>query len=121
MLRGTLSHEWADYEQMMKDSKEKRAADTTTLEEKNGAKAETESRLQAHMEDKQEKGSELLATMKVLQATHSECDWIMQYYEMRKEARDAELESLSKAKAVLSGADYSLLQKTTKHRSLRGA
>ena len=31
-------------------------------------------------------------------------------YEVRKEARAGEIDAIKKAKAVLSGADYSLLQ-----------
>ena len=38
------------------------------------------------------------------------CDWLTSNYETRKEARAGEIESLKAAKAVLSGADYSLLQ-----------
>jgi len=32
---------------------------------------------------------------------------LLQYFEVRKEARASEADSLGKAKAVLSGADYS--------------
>ena len=35
----------------------------------------------------------------------------MKYYDVRKEARAGEVESLTTAKSVLSGADFSLLQK----------
>jgi len=51
-----------------------------------------------------------MATMKYIQSLHSECDWLMKYFDVRKEARAAEIDSLVKAKAVLSGADFSLLQ-----------
>jgi len=110
----------ADYEQMTKDAAEKRAADSASLSEKEATKADTEGQLQAHQDDHAAASSELKATLQVIQATHAECDWLIQYYEMRKEARDGELESLSKAKAVLSGADYSLLQ-TANKKALRGS
>jgi len=35
---------------------------------------------------------------------------LLKYFEVRKEARADEVQSLVDAKAVLSGADYSLLQ-----------
>ena len=35
---------------------------------------------------------------------------VTKYFDMRKEARDGEIYALGKAKAVLSGADYSLVQ-----------
>jgi len=110
----------ADYETMLKDSAEKRAGDSKALSDKEAQKADTESQLQSHEDDHASATSELMATEQVISATHGECDWLVQYYEVRKEARNGELDSLSKAKAVLSGADYSLLQTTVK-RSLRGA
>jgi len=106
----------ADYEQMLTDSAHKRAADSQSLEEKGTAKADAEEAHQTHKESKVASTKELMATQHVIQATHMECDWLMQYYSMRKEARSDEIDSLTKAKAVLSGADFSLLQT----RSLRG-
>jgi len=109
----------ADYEQMTKDAAEKRSADSKSLAEKVGAKADTEAALQGHTDDKDSATKEHAATLQVIGATHSECDWLLQYFDMRKEARDGEIDSLTKAKAVLSGADYSLIQ--TQARSLRGS
>jgi len=111
--------EQADYEQMQKDAEEKRAADSKSLAEKAAAKGDTEAQLQSHMDAHQSASSELMAVLQVIQQTHGECDWLLQYFDVRKEAREGELEALSKAKAVLSGADYSLLQ-TKVHRMLRG-
>jgi len=110
----------ADYEQMTKDAAEKRAADSASLSEKDATKADTEGQLQAHQDDHAAASSELMATLQVIQATHAECDWLIQYFDVRKEARNGELDSLSKAKAVLSGADYALLQTASK-RALRGS
>jgi len=110
----------ADYEQMQKDAEEKRAADSKSLAEKAAAKGDTEAQLQSHMDAHQSSSSELMAVLQVIQQTHAECDWLIQYFDVRKEARDGELEALSKAKAVLSGADYSLLQ-TKSARMLRGS
>merc|ERR1712085_140400 len=52
---------------------------------------------------------ELMATEKYISSLHAECDWLLQYFDVRKEARAGEVDSLKKAKAVLSGADYSLV------------
>jgi len=105
----------ADYEQMMKDSAEKRAEDSKALTEKGNAKADMEAELQEHQDLKASTANELTATLKYIQSLHSECDWLVQYYDVRKEARDSEIDALGKAKAVLSGADYSLVQTMTKH------
>jgi len=109
----------AEYEQMMKDSAAKRTTDSQSLTEKGDAKAHTEASLQAHSKAKAEGAAELMATMKTISSLHGECDWLLQYYDARKEARAGEVDSLKKAKAVLSGASYSLLQTTRSHGFLR--
>jgi len=98
----------ADYEKMMADSSDKRASDSKSLTEKTGAKADTEAALEAHKDDKESATNELMSTLEVIKALHSECDWLVQYFDVRKEARVGEVESLEKAKAVLSGADFSM-------------
>merc|ERR1711870_31604 len=108
----------SDYEQMMGDSAAKRTADSKSLTEKGSAKADTEAQLQAHAEAKAAGGKELMATMKYIASVHSECDWLLQYFDVRKEARAGEVDSLKNAKAVLSGADFSLVQ--TKAHSFLG-
>jgi len=101
----------ADYEEMMKDSAAKRTTDSKSLTAKSSAKADAEADLQAHTEHHAESSKELMATMKYIASLHAECDWLLQYFDVRKEARAGEVESLQQAKAVLSGADYSLLQR----------
>merc|ERR1740121_524549 len=99
-----------DYETMMKESAEKRTADTTSLTEKSSTKAEIEGELEEHKEHLGSAEKELAATMKYVSSLHAECDWLLQYFDVRKEARTGEIDSLVKAKAVLSGSDYSLVQ-----------
>jgi hypothetical protein len=108
-----------DYEQMLKDSRNRRIADSSSLTDKGAAKADLEAALQARKDDRSSSNKQLVATLKAIQATHVECDWLLNYHTMRKEARDNEIEALQKAKAVLSGADYALLQ-VSRVRNLRG-
>jgi len=107
-----------DYEQMMKDSAEKRAQDSKNLGDKEAALADMQAALEKSTEDHASATAEHGATLQVIQGLHNECDWLLQYFEVRKEARTGEIDALGKAKAVLSGADFALLQ--TK-RSLRRA
>jgi len=100
----------ADYEVMMGESAEKRVADSKSLADKQGTKADTEKALADSNAEKKDTVDELFATLKYIQSLHTECDWLMKYFDMRKTARTGEIDSLIKAKAVLSGADYSLLQ-----------
>merc|ERR1711957_536055 len=101
----------SEYETFMSDSQAKRAQDSKSVADKEGMKADAEARLQ-----KQE-GEHTATTIKDL---HLECDWLVSSFEARKEARAGEIDSLNKAKAVLSGADYSLLQ-AGRAKQLRGA
>merc|ERR1719460_2645635 len=100
----------ADYETLMKDSAVKRTKDSKLLSEKEAIKAETEGDLETHKEDKASTSKELMSTMQYIQSLHNECDWLIKYFDVRKEARASEIDALGKAKAVLNGADYSLLQ-----------
>merc|ERR1719453_361096 len=109
----------ADYEDMMKDSAEQRAADSKSIEEKVAAKAGLEGDLQEASSHKADLGKELMATDKFLMDLHNECDWLLKNYGLRKEARDSEINALGKAKAVLNGAEYSLVQLSHVARSLR--
>merc|ERR1719434_214402 len=104
----------------MKDSAAKRADDTKSLADKQKAKAETEASLEANKEEKGTATKTLMATHEHIQSLHAECDWLLQYFQVRKEARAGEIESLKTAKAVLSGADYSLLETGESRHSLRG-
>jgi len=99
-----------DYEQMMKDSAAKRADDSKSLEDKNSALADMTAALQRDTDAKTSTVKELGATMQYIQSLHNECDWLLKYFDVRKEARTSEIDALGKAKAVLSGADYSFVQ-----------
>jgi chromosome segregation ATPase len=103
-----------DYETMMKDSAAKRADDSKTLADKQGTLANLESSLQSNTEEKGSTVKELGATMQYIQSLHAECDWLLQYFDVRRDARTSEIDALGKAKAVLSGADFSLVQTGSK-------
>merc|ERR1719356_2340243 len=103
----------ADYEQMMTDSSAKRAADSKLVSEKDSSKAETAADLEAHKESKVATVKELDGTIETIKALHSECDWLVEMFDVHKEARAGEVESLKKAKAILSGSDFSLVQTRT--------
>merc|ERR1712205_181732 len=111
----------ADYEQAMSDSAEKRALDTKTMADKEKAKAQMTADMQAHTDEKAATTKTLMATLEYISSLHGECDWLLQYFEVRKEARTGEIDSLKTAKSVLSGADFALLETSRRHTSLRGA
>merc|ERR1719261_1205132 len=108
----------SEYETFMSDSASKRAADSASIAEKEGAKADTEAALQKATAEKKSTVMEAMAKAEQISALHGECDWLLNNFQARKDARAGEVESLKNAKAVLSGADYSLLQVTRAHKHI---
>jgi len=108
-----------DYETFMSDASAKRAEDSKAITDKESAQAEAETQLQTDTDSKKSKTIEAMETAKYLGGLHEECDWLLKYFDARKAARTGEIDALGKAKAVLSGADYSLVQTSSVH--LRGA
>merc|ERR1719281_443446 len=105
----------------MADSSAKRAADTKSAADKSAVLADTEALIVAKGSLIVAKGTTLKSTQKELMATHEyigqlhgECDWILNFFDVRAEARNGEIDALKKAKAVLSGADFSLVQKSAR-------
>jgi len=108
----------AEYETLIEDSAAKRASDSKSLTDKEAAKADAEASLLKLKDETKAKMTENMETGETLKDLHLDCDWLLQNYEVRKEARAGEVDALKKAKAVLSGADYSLLQTARVHRHI---
>merc|ERR1719229_383615 len=96
-----------DYEGLMAESSTKRADDSKSISDKTASKAAQEEALENEQDNKAATGKELMATLKYIHSLHGECDFLLKYYDARKEARDSEIDALGKAKAVLNGADFS--------------
>ena len=64
----------ADYETLMKESAEKRAEDSKSLENKEASLAELEGLLESDTEAKAATEKELAGTLQVIAALHAECD-----------------------------------------------
>merc|ERR1719240_566444 len=99
-----------EYETMVKEAADKRAADTLSIEQKEAAKADLEDTIVKTTDKKAAEEAELMATKQYISDLHAECDWLISNFDERKEKRASEVDALKKAKAVLSGADYSLVQ-----------
>merc|ERR1711920_747953 len=110
-----------EYESMMMESAKKRAEDSKTLADKEKLKADLEMDLTELKRSKLATFKELQATVKYIASLHAECDWLMQFFETREAARNGEIKSLMDAKAVLSGASYSLLERGSHRGYRRGA
>jgi len=100
----------ADYEAFMEDSKTKRSVDSQLIADKEGTKADLESELEKDTVERKDLLKQGMDKAEELKDLHLECDWILTNFDVRKTARAGEIDSLKKAKAVLSGADYALVQ-----------
>jgi len=72
---------------------------TARLAETNAAKSDTEEQQLAN-------DAQLAKLQELLQAQHAECDYVVKYFDIRQQARAEEMDSITDAKAVLSGADF---------------
>merc|ERR1719171_2939407 len=102
---------------MLEEGAKKRAADLKSIAEKQSAKAGVEAEIVANTDAKTGAAEELMATKQYIAELHADCDWLIEKYQERKNARAAEVDALKNAKAVLSGADFSLVQ-TSRRASL---
>merc|ERR1719230_2239696 len=100
----------AEYEKFTREAAEKRVTDSKSITDKEGAKADAEATVEKETAEKGNTMKEAFATMEFLKNLHGDCDWLLQNFDVRKEARVGEVDALKKAKAVLSGADFSLVQ-----------
>merc|ERR1719261_840077 len=93
-----------DYGELMSDSQTTRAANSKAIVDKTATKAETEGKLMQTKEARAGAAEDVKLAATTITDLHASCDFIMQNYDMRKEARSNEIDSLKNAKAVLSGA-----------------
>merc|ERR1719161_2195135 len=96
----------ADYGKLMKSSEETRAANSKGIVTKAASKATLEGKLEAAKEAFTAVETDLDLIASTLGDLHMQCDFLLQNYDLRKEARANEVESLKTAKAILSGADF---------------
>jgi len=105
----------SEYEAMVTEAAEKRTKDSAAVAEKQAVQAGLEEETHKLNTEKKSRSEELMSTKQFLAELHSDCDWLLQNYGTRKEARANEIDALTKAKAVLSGADFSLVQTGVRH------
>jgi hypothetical protein len=96
-----------DYAELMADSQAARAGDSKALTGKQTSKAEVEASLMTTKEIRAATATDLKNVGTVIQELHAACDFIMQNFDLRKEARTNEIEGLKNAKAVLARASFS--------------
>merc|ERR1719155_50612 len=96
-----------DYENLMSASQKTRATNAESITEKESSSSEWMEKIEVAKTD-QASTTEALAKLKeYIAGLHSSCDFLMENYESRKEARTNEIEGLKNTKSVLTGANFS--------------
>jgi len=98
----------ADYLTLMTDSQESRAAASKSVTDKSAGKADLEGKLVALKESHALTLEEAQNIAGYIAELHGSCDFILDNFDLRAEARTSEIEGLKSAKAVLAGASYSM-------------
>merc|ERR1719171_2283956 len=94
----------SEYEKLMEDSGEARSMKVKAITDKEEAKAKLGSKKHATTEKERADEHDVDAIHAYEMTLHTDCDFILENYDTRKEAREQETESLKNAKAVLAGA-----------------
>lgn len=95
-----------EYVEIMTESQESRLSFTKSLTDKRNSRATLGSKLTDAKESQKMTTEELQNTNEFLQELHSDCDFLVDNYEIRQEARNTEVEALKNAKSVMLGAKY---------------
>jgi len=93
-----------DYEELMTDSAATRSEKAKGIADKEGAKAAVSSKKLQAREKETADFKDVDSIQKYRNVLHGDCDFILENYDARKEARTKEIESLKHAKAMLAGA-----------------
>lgn len=95
-------HAQEAYEEFLQECAQKRSTEAKAVSEKEGVKAELEASLQEDTVATKNARKKMQSTVEELSSLHKDCDWLLQYHEVRKQSRVEERDSLMKAKAVLA-------------------
>merc|ERR1719352_276587 len=87
----------ADYGKLMEESEATRAANSKGIVTKTASKAELETKLEADKDAYTAVNTDLDLIASTLGDLHMQCDFLLQNYDLRKEARANEIESLKTA------------------------
>mmetsp|Transcript_92137 Transcript_92137/g.265868 ORF Transcript_92137/g.265868 Transcript_92137/m.265868 type:complete len:737 (-) Transcript_92137:70-2280(-) len=96
----------ADYSEFVQVTTTNIEKDRALVAEKTELVAQTEA-AKSETEEKQLSNDESLAKLNdLLKAHHVECDYVLKYFDIRQKARQEEMDAITDAKAVLSGANF---------------
>lgn len=95
---------YAEFAQMTTDSIE---ADRRAIEEKSAQASNAEGEKSETEEAQIANDASLAKLNEILVGIHTDCDWLIKYFDLRQKSRAEEMNAIETAKAILSGADFS--------------
>jgi len=98
------------YEAFAKDTTESVTKKETSISNKKAHKAKLEKTLVETRQSREGQETELSNLQAKLAELHESCDFLMKNFDARQTARDEEMDSVKKAKAILSGANFAEIQ-----------
>merc|ERR1719388_792479 len=96
-----------DYEELMAMSQQSREKMAASITGKESSSAEWTEKIENAKTDSASTTEALAKLKEYIAGLHSSCDFLVENYDSRKEARTNEVEGLKNAKSVLSGANFS--------------
>lgn len=81
-------------------------ADRQAVSEANEQAANAEGSKSETQEAQLANEGELTKLSELLAATHTDCDFVMKYFDIRQSSRSEEMNAIEEAKSILSGADF---------------
>merc|ERR1719201_1259522 len=100
----------ADFDKLTEESSKATKDKKKEVTGRKEAKGAVDEKIQIQTGVKGGYDDEVASLEEKLKALHEQCDFLLENYEKRKEARAQEMEGLSKSKAVLQGAKLELAQ-----------
>merc|ERR1719465_185713 len=95
-----------EYEKLVKDTSSEIEADNLSIADKSEAKATAETEKTEVESSLKATETEIADLEKFATELHASCDFVLENFNLRQEARAAEMDALENAKAILSGADF---------------
>jgi chromosome segregation ATPase len=95
-----------DYEDLMSASQKSRSKNAESITEKESASSEWTEKIENAKTEHASTTEALAKLAEYIAGLHASCDFLVENYGTRKEARTNEIEGLKNAKAVLSGANF---------------
>jgi len=96
----------AAYEGFIKDSNKLIVANTDSIANKSGAKAQADEALALAHGDLKTTIADILALDEVAKNLHAQCDFLLKHFEERQSKRSQEIDALNQAKAIFSGMKF---------------